>query len=163
MTDRVTFTALVVFALVVPPAAKAATDSLCAPLRAFAASIGPGQKHELVFRTSWGGDFKDAPEKSPPEQTRLYAKRCDGSRYEAAERVCAVLMEHASVEFGNVNAMRAIECLSPKTHFANHTRFELGEFSLMYGTENRGANITVSFEEDKKVGGMALRIAADGY
>lgn len=158
MINRGISTALVVFALVVPPVAKAATDSLCAPLRAFAASMGPGQKHELVFRTSWGRNFKDCP-----EERVFSAKRCEGFRYREAERVCAVLMEDASVEFGNVNAMRAIECLSPQTHFSDHARFERGEFLLMYGNERRGANITLSLESDQDVGGMALRIFAYGY
>ncbi len=162
MTSHRISTALMVFVLAVPPAAKAATDPLCAPLRAFAASIGPQQKHELVFRTSWGGNFKDSPEGLSRREV-FYAKRCESFRYKQAKRVCDVLMENASVEFSNFNAMRAIECLSPKTHFSEHTRFERGEFSLMYGNENRGANITVSFEEDQAVGGMALRIVADGY
>ncbi len=156
---RLISAALVVLALDVPLPAEAATDSLCAPLRAFAASTEPGQKHEIVFRTSWGGGaFKDAP-----EENTFNAWRCEHFHYEKAERVCKVLMEQGSVEFGNHNAMRAIECLSPKTAFAEHTVFERGEFSLMYGTEKRGANITISFEADEKVGGMALRIVAEGY
>ncbi|HEX3581594.1 MAG TPA: hypothetical protein VH087_07505 [Thermoanaerobaculia bacterium] len=59
--------------------------------------------------------------------------------------------------------MRVIRCLSPKTRFAEHTRFEYGQFTLMYGTVNRGANITITLEGDEKVGGAVLRIVADGY
>jgi hypothetical protein len=33
----------------------------------------------------------------------------------------------------------------------------------MYGTVNRGANITITLEGDEKVGGAVLRIVADGY
>lgn len=158
MPTRNLSTALLVIALAVSPAANAATDPLCRPLRAFAASIAPGQKHEIVFRTSWGSGFKDTP-----DENTFWAWRCEDPHYEPAQRVCAALMKYASIEFDNLNAMRAIECLSPKTHFADHTRFRHGEFELMYGTENRGANITITFEGDEKVGGGALRIVAEGY
>lgn len=74
-----------------------------------------------------------------------------------------MLMKHASVEFGNLNAMQAIVCLSPKTRFPYRTSFETGEFSLMLGTQDRGANLSISFKPDSVVGGMSLRIVADGY
>lgn len=144
--------------LAVSLSASAATDPLCAPLRAFAASIKPGQDHELVFRTAWGSGFKDTQDEGV-----FYAKRCEGASYKEAEPVCASLMKEASVEFANLNAMRAITCLSPKTRFAGRTAFEHGEFTLMYGNEQRGANITLTFEPDDKVGGMALHILAKGY
>jgi predicted HTH transcriptional regulator len=36
-------------------------------------------------------------------------------------------------------------------------------FRFNYGTDNRGANVTVSFAEDERLGAMALRVTADGY
>ena len=33
---------------------------------------------------------------------------------------------------------------------------------LMYGTEHRGAKITITLEADEKVGGVALRMVAAG-
>ncbi len=72
-------------------------------------------------------------------------------------------MKDSSTEFGNVNAMRAVVCISPDIHFPRYIEFEHGEFSLHYGTEERGASISISFEEDQQIGGMALRIVADGY
>lgn len=141
----------------IPAAANRVPDSLCAPLLAFAASIDPDAHREIVFRTSWGGNFKDATENV------FYAKRCEHSGYKEAKKVCDVLMKDASVEFGNQNAMQAIVCLSPKTRFPYRTSLETGEFSLMFGSENRGANISIVFEPDTVVGGMSLRIVADGY
>jgi hypothetical protein len=140
-----------------PASAKASRDSLCAPLRAFVASVGPDEKREIVFRTAWLGRFKDEPEDV------MGSKRCEHNGYKQAKDVCAVLMTDASVEFGNTNAMRAIECLSPKTRFYGRTSFERGMFSLRYGTENRGALIDLSCDKDPSVGGMALRIVVDGY
>jgi hypothetical protein len=136
--------------------AKQAADALCAPLRAFAASIGADEKREITFRTSWGGNFKDAAE------SVIYAKRCEHNNYPQAKTVCSALMDDGSVEFGKNNAMRAISCLSPETHFGGSS-FERGEFSLHYGTPDGGASVQIAFEEDPKVGGMALRITADGY
>jgi hypothetical protein len=150
-------TAILLSTLPISAQARDRRDSLCPPLRSFAASIGPDETRTLVFHTSWGGNFKDSKE------LVIYAKRCIHGGYKQAESVCDDLMQNGSVEFGNYNAMRAIVCLSPKTRFSNHASFERGEFSLMYGTENRGANISVTFEEDSVVGGMALRIVADGY
>jgi hypothetical protein len=145
--------------LVLPAQARSKTDLLCSPLRTFAASVGPDEHREIVFRTSWGGGFND----DPGTKDSITSTRCEHAGYDKAKAVCDVLTKDASVEFGNVNAMRAVVCISPDIRFPRYIEFEHGEFSLQYGTDDRGANISVSFEEDAKVGGMALRIVADGY
>jgi hypothetical protein len=145
--------------LVLPSQARSEADSLCAPLREFAAAVGPDEHREIVFRTSWGGGFKD----DPGAKNSISSKRCEHGGYDKAKVVCGVLMEDASVEFGNVNTMRAVVCISPDIHFPRYIEFEHGEFSLNYGTEDRGANISISFEDDPKIGGAVLRIIADGY
>ena len=150
---------LALLLLALPPSAVAAPDALCAPLRKFVASVGPDEHRELVFRTSWGGGFSDDPDTTDS----ISARRCEHQNYPAAKRVCDVLINDASVEFGNVNAMRAVVCISPDIQFPRLDEFEHGAFSLTYGTEDRGANVSVSFEEDEKIGGMALRIVVDGY
>lgn len=145
--------------LLLPTRARSETDALCAPLRKFAAAVGRDAHREIVFRTSWGGGFKDDPATS----NSMSAKRCEHGGYDKAESVCEVLMKDSSTEFGNVNAMRSVVCISPDIHFPRYIEFEHGEFSLHYGTEERGASISISFEEDQQIGGMALRIVADGY
>jgi hypothetical protein len=35
--------------------------------------------------------------------------------------------------------------------------------SFSYGSEQRGSNVTILFDEDNKLGGMVLSIRADGY
>ena len=150
---------LALLLLGLPTSAIGAPDALCAPLRKFVASVGPGGHREIVFRTSWGGGFSDDPD----TKRSISSSRCEHQNYTAAKRVCDVIIKDASVEFGNVNAMRAVVCISPDIHFPRFMEFDHGAFSLNYGNANRGANVSVSFEEDSKIGGMALRIVADGY
>jgi hypothetical protein len=159
MTTRALPSALACSLFLLPIQARSETDSLCAPLRKFAAAVGPEDHREIVFRTSWGGGFKD----DPNTKQSISSKRCEHGNYDMAKAVCEVLMKDASVEFGNVNAMRAVVCISPEIRFPRYIEFEHGEFSLHYGTEDRGARISVSFEKDAGVGGMALWIVADGY
>lgn len=69
---------MVLSASTLPATAKRAPDSLCAPLVAFAASIKPDAHRDMVFRTSWGGNFKDENENV------IYAKRGEHSGYKEA-------------------------------------------------------------------------------
>ena len=71
-------------------------------------------------------------------------------------------MEHGAVEFSATNAQRVLLCLAPEMQFGS-VRLEHGAFSLSYGTELRGGAVTVEYGEDQSMGGMALRVAADGY
>ena len=138
-------------------AVRKAPDPFCAPLQAFARSVRSDEHHEFTFHTLWGGNFNDSPDPA------VFAKRCDHNGYAPAKAVCDYLMENGAVEFSGNNAKHALACLSPGTRFAPLVSLDLGAFSLSYGTPERGSNLTVEFSEDKKLGGMMLRVAADGY
>jgi hypothetical protein len=152
-------TELVALLLLLLPAVGHAADidPLCDPLRAFVGSVGPEAKHELVFRTSWGANFKD--ETGPA----IYAKRCEHGGYEPAGPACKALVEEGVTEFSGRNVQRVLECLSPKTRFGRGLQLSEGRFSLEYGTPDRGSFVTIDFHADEAIGGMALRIAVDGY
>jgi hypothetical protein len=142
-----------------PAPAHGKADPLCAPLRKFLASVKPDETREIVFRTSWGGGFKD----DPSTNDSIASRRCEHQNYAPAKRVCDVLIANSSVEFGNVNAIGAVVCISPDIRFPRYIEFDHGSLSLNYGTPNRGANVSLSYEEDSEVGGMKLHIVADGY
>ena len=133
-----------------------ASDPLCSPLRAFVASVDPHVTREIVFYTSWGSGFKG-------EEEAFFAKRCVHHGYVPAKAVCDSLMQSGAVEFAGHNATRAISCLSTHTHFAKRIQMDQGSFRFNYGTDNRGANVMVSFVEDETLGAMALRVTAEGY
>jgi hypothetical protein len=135
------------------------SDQLCSPMRAFVASVGPDVTREVVFYTSWGGGFKGEEN----EKDAMFAKRCVHDGYAPAKAVCESLMQNGAVEFSGHNATRTVSCLSKHTRFANRMLLEQGLFRFNYGTENRGAIVTVSFAEDEKLGAMALRVKAEGY
>jgi hypothetical protein len=135
------------------------SDPLCGPMRAFVASVNPHVTRELVFYTSWGGGFKGEDE----EKDTMWAKRCVHDGYAPAKAVCDFLMQSGAVEFSGHNVMRTVSCLSKRTHFADRIRLDKGSFHFNYGTDDRGANVTVSFAEDEELGAMALRVTADGY
>ena len=132
-------------------------DPLCAPLQAFVASVVPGESRALIFHTRWGANFKDSVEDA------VSAKRCIHSGYAPAKAVCELLMERGSVEVSGNNGERALMCLSPGTRFARRIDMLRGAFSFKYGTEERGSNVKLLFDEDLQLGGMALQIVADGY
>ena len=132
-------------------------DPLCKPLKAFVASVGPEESRELAFHTSWGSNFKTASEPA------IFAKQCVHHGYEPAAAACAALMAHGLVEFSNLNARDAIACLSPGTRWGKHLTLDTGSFSLQYGSGDRGSNVTVVYKEDSEMGGMVLRVVAEGY
>jgi hypothetical protein len=149
---------LVLTAIAWAPAAYASpAPEFCRVLRAFVKSVQPDETREFTFRTSWGSNFKD--DKEPA----FFAKRCVHEGYAPAEKVCAYLMEHGSTEFTGVDVKDAVSCLSPKTRFDARLSLNEANFHFSYGSENRGALIDVTFKEDAAVGGMAFRLAADGY
>ena len=140
-------------------AASAKDYSDCGPLREFAASVKPDETRSIAFRTFWGGSFKDEKE---PEQVVLYSKRCEHNEYAPAKVVCADLMENGSVEFADGNFKQAVNCLSKET-WLEGVWIEGAALSLNYGTDDRGANVDIELAEDPEVGGMVLRVTANGY
>lgn len=145
------------WAAVLPAARASPPYELCKVLRSFVDSVKPGEQREFTLRTSWGENFKDASEQA------LAAKRCEHSGYEPAKKVCEYLIESGSTEFAGVNVQDAITCLSKKTRFAPFMQLNFGSFSFSYGSDNRGALIDINLRRDEKIGGMAFRLAADGY
>jgi hypothetical protein len=138
-------------------AALAKTDPLCAPLRAFVASVKPDETNTLEFHTSWGGNFKDSAEPA------IFAKRCNHFGYGPAGAVCTYLMEHGATEFSDTNFKRAVMCLSPETRLDSGLSVSGAAMSLSYGSPDRGAHVSLEFSEDSQLGGMVLKVAADGY
>ena len=144
-------------AVALPMAHASPPPDLCKALRSFVGAVQPDERLEFTFRTSWGENFKDAPESA------LAAKRCEHNGYESAKNVCEYLMENGSTEFAGLNVQNSIACLSKKTHFAPFMRLSDGTFSFSYGSDNRGALIEITLHKDHKIGGMVFRLAADGY
>jgi hypothetical protein len=134
-----------------------ASDLLCNSLRAFAASVKPGETRSVRFLTIWGGNFKDREGKATG------AKRCEYAGYEPAKAVCANLMEYGDIQFSGYNAKSAIQCLSRKTQFAPDTQVNAMSVSLIYGAKERGSRIAVVLKENNEVGGDLLTITANGY
>ncbi|QNH10992.1 hypothetical protein [Xanthomonas sp. SI] len=149
----------IVFALAWLPAqtAIAKTDPLCAPLRAFVQSVKPDESKSFEFHTSWGGNFKDSAEPA------IFAKRCNHFGYDPAQPLCAYLMEHGSIEFSDNNFKRAVMCLSSKTRLDSGLSVSEATISVSYGNDERGAHVSLEFAEDTQVGGMVLKVTADGY
>ncbi len=135
----------------------AKTDPLCAPLRAFVQSVQPDESRVLEFRTSWGSSFKDSTEPA------LFAKRCNHFGYSPAETMCEYLVKHGATEFSDNNLKRSVMCLSPKTKLDSGLSIADATFSLSYGSDDRGALVSLKLVEDPKIGGVVLRISVDGY
>ncbi len=140
-----------------PRAYAGQSKEFCDVLRAFVGTVQPEETKELVFRTSWGSNFKDTPE------AVLSAKRCEHGSYPAAKNVCKYLIEHASVEFAADTVKNAISCLSPGNNFDDHFVINTGSFSISYGSQERGSIVEFMFNEDLEVGGMAFKLVAEGY
>lgn len=140
-----------------PVAHAAPSPELCKALRTFVESVQPDESRAFALRTSWGRNFKDAPEPA------LRAKRCEHGGYEPARKLCDYLMAHSSTEFAGANVKDAITCLSRKTRFAPMMELNNESFSFSYGNDNRGALIDVTLQPDEKMGGMTFELVADGY
>jgi hypothetical protein len=134
-------------------------DPVCAPLRAFAASVQQGQTRSLQFHTSWLADFKGGN----PRAMGAFTRCMDGG-YAPAHTVCDYFIKDGAVEFAGNNARRALVCLLPGTRFGkNALNMDALDVSFYYGTPQHGSNITLSFDQDPKMGGMVLSITAQGY
>ena len=153
--------ALVLAALTVAiPLTASARDEMCRPLRKFVASVQPGQTKSLEFHTHWGlGGFTNLKE----TENSLSSKRCNSHDYAPAEAVCSYLMQNGAVEFAGENAKRALMCLSRRMTFGEMIRLDRGEFDFHYGSDYRGSNLTLEYDEDHEIGGMVLAITAEGY
>jgi len=136
--------------------AKPATDPICSPLRQFISSVSRGDKKSIELHTVWGGGFKGEPGET------FAAKKCDFFDYAPGELACKSLFEHSSIEFPGINALRAISCLSG-VDVGELGRLHRIEMEFAYGSGERGSNVTISLDEDQRVGGMVMRIAAEGY
>jgi hypothetical protein len=154
--------ALIVLLMTIASArVSAATDRdpLCAPLRAFAASVPKDQTKSLQFHTSWLADFKGGN----PRAMGAFTRCMDGG-YAPAHTVCDSLIKHGAVEFAGNNAKQALVCLLPGTRFGqNGLSLDALDVSFYYGTPQRGSNITLSFDQDSQMGGMVLSITAQDY
>ena len=157
MKIRTQWLATAIAAAALPSAHASPPSELCEMLRSFVESVQPGEVREFTFRTSWGSNFKDVDEPA------IAAKRCNFNGYEPAMVVCAYLAEHGSTEFAGINVKNTISCLSRETNFGPTLRLASGDFSLRYGSDDRGALIDISLQQDEKVGGMAFQLTADGY
>ncbi len=131
-----------------------AAIELCEPLRAFAASVNPGESRVLKFHTIWGGNFKDR------DQEAVGAKRCEHSNYPPAVAVCTYLMKYGMIEFAGQNAKAALECLSRPTRFDAAAKLKSISMSVKYGDEERGSLVEIEFHEHAALGGMVLAITA---
>lgn len=146
--------------LAVLPLHASARDSLCGPLRAFVASVKPEESRSVVFRTMWGGPFKDEAKEHP---IAFLSKRCEHTDYAPAQAVCASLMTDGAVEFADNNFKEALQCLSRKTRLAGGLTFNNAAISLEYRTGERVAFVDLEFAEDPEIGGMFLKVTASGY
>lgn len=156
-----TYRNLVLVAIAAIPAARASpAPEYCRVLRAFVESVQPDETREFTFRTSWGSDFNDSQE---PRDFVFGAKRCEHGSDEPAEKVCAYLMEHGSIELTQVDVKDAVSCLSQKTKFDPRLSLNEADFHFSYGSENRGALIDITFKADSVVGGTVFRLVAEGY
>lgn len=144
-------------ALGAPFTAFAGPDPLCDPLREFVKSVPREETRSLEFHTLWGANFEGAPEPA------IFAKRCNHHGYATAMAVCAYFMEHGAVEFSDNNLKRAATCLSPKTRIDASVSLHDTSMSLEYGNDDRGSTVTLAYLEDPQLGGMVLKVVADGY
>lgn len=137
--------------------AFAGADKLCGYLDAYLKTIGPDKSSTIELHTSWGSNFIGESEEA------FAAKRCIRDESPLAKNLCNYLMENSSTEFSGVNFKRFLMCLSPKTKIERDVSFEIAFVSLSWGTDERGSLIELSLKNDKKIGGMVLKLEAEGY
>ena len=157
MVVRFAIVSLTILALSGCASLPSGRDELCAPLLDFARSVGPDEQRSISFHTSWGGNFRNDLEPA------IFAKQCMHGDYGPAKAVCSYLIEHGATEFAGRNAQRALSCLATGTQFGPDVDLSQGMFHIRFGVPNRGSHITVEYARDQEIGGMVLRINADGY
>jgi hypothetical protein len=132
-------------------------DDLCPILTKYIDSIGVDQKTTIELHTSWGSNFND------DSDDVFAAKRCIRDESSSAKELCSYLMKNSSTEFAGINFKRFLSCLSPKSKIDINVYVNLASIELSYGNEDRGASIELSLEDDEKIGGMVLKMEAEGY
>jgi hypothetical protein len=149
---------LFVLVAVLPSKASTENGDFCRPLISFLKSVQPNEKAQLDFHTSWGQGFRDSASSGA-----FFAKRCKHYGYEPAKSFCSYLLKEGAVEFSDRNFKRALSCLSSKTQLDSRISFSNASISTHYGTENKGSLVEIEYKEDKKIGGMVLRVIVEGY
>jgi hypothetical protein len=129
---------------------------ICKPLKAFVASVGPHQKHDVVFNGIWGQGFKDSHERS------LMEKLCKHDGYEPAQPLCQALVELGSAEFPDGNAYEVLACLAG-VRYGVHVTLANIEASFDFGKGDTYQQVTVRLADDPVKGGKALTISVEGY
>ena len=135
----------------------AGSDDLCPHLKEFLNSVEVGQSASIELHTSWGANFKDN------DEDVMAAKRCIHGDVPSAKKACEYLMNNTSTEFAGINFKRFLLCLSPNTQIENGVQFSHALVSLSFGSKDRGALLDLSLEEDEHIGGMVLKLEAEGY
>ena len=132
-------------------------SELCRSLKSFVESVKPDETRTIEFQTSWGAGFKGSSERT------MFEKRCIHEEYPPAMNACNLLMKHGAIEFSDQNFSDALSCLSSKTELGSEIQVEQAKVSFSSGTHDRGAHIEISFGWNEEIGGMNLKIQADGY
>jgi hypothetical protein len=131
-------------------------DALCKPLLAFVGSVRSGDAQEFTLHTIWGQNFNDSSVQA------MFGKRCEHGGYGPAQELCRYFVQHSAAEFAALNARRTLHCLSPSSHISKEVSIERGTFSLTYDSPKGTNAVTIVFDEDRKLGGMALRVVSKG-
>ena len=154
---QINFTGIFLITIFLSQAAIGEDDNLCRHLTRFAQSVAVNETAVIELHTSWGANFKDDPEEA------LTAKRCIHNNFPAGKAVCKYLMKNSSTEFSGINFKNILLCLDPKTKIDSDVYFNMASVSFSFGTDSRGALIELSLEKDENIGGMVLKLEADGY
>lgn len=138
--------------------ARPVADQLCAPLKAFVASVNPGKTQTLEFETAWFTHL------TGPADRGVIGKSCNHHGYAPARVACISLLKYGSTEFAGLNAMRVIMCLSPSTRFAPFVQLDQIVLGFSYGSSDRGQNVSVELEKAAAVNEpRIMKIEVDGY
>jgi hypothetical protein len=133
-------------------------DPLCGPLKAFVASVKAGDTRTLTFETSWFAGSTTAG--AGPV---AFEKTCAHNGYAPARPACEALVKYGSIEFAGSNAMRAVQCLSPRTRFAPAMQLSQLSVDFSYGSDDRGENVSIELSAVGETGRKLMKIDVDGY
>ncbi|MGE8226936.1 MAG: hypothetical protein ACN6RK_14230 [Stenotrophomonas sp.] len=131
-------------------------DELCSELGSFLTSVKPDETRSLTLRTFWGARVEG-------DHIVMGSKTCEHHNYEPGTKLCAYLMEHSSTEFAGFNAKRILNCLASAPGIGQDLDIHSGTFSTTFGSQDRGALVSLDVLPDKEPGEMILRLQADGY
>ena len=131
-------------------------DELCSELESFLASMKPDETRSLTLRTFWGAQVEG-------NHIVMGSKTCEHHDYEPGTKLCTYLMKHSSTEFAGFNAKRILNCLATAPGIGQDIDIHSGSFSITFGSQDRGALVSLDVLPDKEPGEMVLRLQADGY